>query len=250
MMVKRILTYIASLAVVLSTAACSGGSNATDAIRMSESSKRLEGRQYQDVVGALQKAGFTNVKANPLGDLITGWLSGEGEVKAVEVDGDSSFSTDDSFPSAAPIVVSYHSFPANNDKASKSASQSSGGSETLTAESSRELATLLAGPDVGDNVEAFSRQYRTKTIAFDGHVASISPSSVKRFKDILILAGNSGVSPSTGPNFQISGDPTYSGSNIPENIAVGQNVRVTALVGEYNSKQGLFHLVVTSIQIK
>jgi hypothetical protein len=108
----------------------------------------------------------------------------------------------------------------------------------------------LAGPDVGDNVEAFSVQYRAKTIAFDGHVASIGASSIKRFKDILILAGNSGVSPSKGPNFQISGDPTYAGSNIPESIIAGQNIRITALVGEYNSKQGLFHLVVTSIEIK
>jgi len=250
MMVKHIFAYIASVAMVLSTAACSSGNTATDGIRMPESSKHLEGKQFEDVVSALQDAGFTNVKSNPLGDLVTGWLSGEGEVKAVEVDGDSSFSTDNSFPATAPVVVSYHSFPANNDKTSKSASPSSEGSGTLTVENSNDLAALLAGPDVGDDVEAFSVHYRTKTIAFDGHVASIGASSIKRFKDILILAGSFGVSPSTGPNFQISGDPTYAGSNIPENITVGQNVRITALVGEYNSKQGLFHLVVTSIESK
>jgi hypothetical protein len=113
MMVKRIITYIASFAVLLSTAACTGGNTAPDSIHMSESSKHLEGKSFQDVVNALQQAGFTNVKSKPLGDLVTGWLSGEGEVKTVEVDGDSSFSTDDSFSAAAPVVVSYHSFPAN-----------------------------------------------------------------------------------------------------------------------------------------
>lgn len=217
---------------------------------MPRSSSHFEGKHFQDVVNDLQGAGFTNVQTNALEDLITGWLHEDGEVKTVKVDDDSTFSTDDSFPASAKIVVSYHSHMPDNDEPPQSASPSKEGSEALTAENSEKLAALLAGPDMGDSVKAFSEEYRTKTITFDGHVASIGAASVKKFKDVLILAGDAGKSPSTGPNFQITGDPTYAGSNIPENISVGQNIRITALVGEYNSTQALFHLVPESIEIK
>jgi len=79
-------------------------------------SRSFSGRSYQDVTTALRNAGFTNVVAIPLRDLTTGWLStllnGDrepGDVKMVNVSGNTSFQVGAIFPKNARIVVSYSS---------------------------------------------------------------------------------------------------------------------------------------------
>lgn len=238
-------------AVVFSVVACSSDAETEAGVKMPAASKDLNGQSYQDVAGALEKAGFTNVETKALEDLIIGFLNGEDEVEEVAVEGDTQFSEDDRFPAGAEIVVSYHSFPEDQEEgdSSESAAPADGGDEIITIETNPELAALLTGSDSGDHIKAFSEKYRTQTIAFDGWVGNVAPEgNVEDYVNVLILAGDNGSG--LGPAFQVTGDPNYAGSNIPSDIAPGMNVRITAMVGEYTSTQNLFHLVPTSIEYR
>lgn len=43
-------------------------------------------------------------------DLVTGWITKDGEVYKVSIDGDSDFDEGDIFPEDAEVVVTYHTF--------------------------------------------------------------------------------------------------------------------------------------------
>lgn len=62
------------------------------------------------MVSNLEKAGFTNVGTEVIDDLVTGWLTKDGEVEKVEIDGTTSFSSDSKYEAGVKIVVAYHTF--------------------------------------------------------------------------------------------------------------------------------------------
>ena len=82
----------------------------TNDIEMPVSSSSLEGENYENVVKRLKNAGFTNVKTKALEDLIMGWLTKDGEIAEVSVNGETSFSAGAKFDKDADIVVTYHTF--------------------------------------------------------------------------------------------------------------------------------------------
>lgn len=77
---------------------------------MNYSPRDFEGDNYEQVTSQLEKQGFTNIKTAPIDDLITGWITKEGEVEKVKIDGYSSFSTNSRYASDVEIIVSYHTF--------------------------------------------------------------------------------------------------------------------------------------------
>ena len=77
-------------------------------IRVGVSQVDLEGEDYQDVKKQLENRGFTNIKMKPTKDWSTGWLSDEGTVKKVSIDGETTFSEDSMFFSDVEIVIHYH----------------------------------------------------------------------------------------------------------------------------------------------
>ena len=66
-------------------------------LKVSKSSDEIVGENYQTVISQLEKTGFTNIKTKVLDDLITGWLTKDGEIEQVEINGDTEFSANDSF---------------------------------------------------------------------------------------------------------------------------------------------------------
>lgn len=78
-------------------------------MRIPRSSSQYADENYSVVVAEIEGAGFTNVTARPLGDLVVGWLHDENSVDKVFVDGKSEYSTDSWLASDVPIVVEYHS---------------------------------------------------------------------------------------------------------------------------------------------
>jgi hypothetical protein len=126
--------------------------------------------------------------------------------------------------------------------------------QVLTINNNKDLAALLAGPDNHwDAFKAFAAKYQGRTIEFDGNIASRSNHGDVRY-DYLILAGNYGASPMTGPNFQFRGvnvlDLHLTGSNIPASVGMGDNVHVIAKLDDYNGVQGLFFLDPISTEIR
>lgn len=79
-------------------------------IKITASYKELVGKSSQEVIAALKKMGFTNVKSKPLGDLINGWIDDEYEVKEVSIGGVTKFSAGEIFDKNVEIIVSYHSY--------------------------------------------------------------------------------------------------------------------------------------------
>lgn len=62
---------------------------------------------YQDVQKDLENAGFTNIKAEILYDIVWGWTD-EGEVKSVSIDGRTDYEKGEVFKKDATIIITYH----------------------------------------------------------------------------------------------------------------------------------------------
>lgn len=70
----------------------------------------FEGEDKFDVAKELESYGFTNITYSPQMDLITGWLTKDGSVVSVSIDGKSSFMKNAAFAPDAPIIITYHTF--------------------------------------------------------------------------------------------------------------------------------------------
>jgi hypothetical protein len=261
-MKHRVLACALIFALVLSTAACGGKNEPDGLIGMPGSSSDFEGETYQNVVEDLESAGFTDVETKPLGDLITGWLSKPDEVDEVTVDGDGDFKIDDRFEATTRIVVSYHSFPPEDDEVEEELSRTPTPADvapvTQTVENNAELASLLALMDYcSPAIADFATKFKGQSIQFDATIKAMNKhGSYDTRYDILIGAGDYSPTAGTGPAFQfedenIVSDLGLTGPNIPDPLGVGQNLRVTAIVEDYDANGGcLFHLDPVSTEIR
>lgn len=77
-------------------------------IRIGVSQDDLKDEDYSKVKTRLENRGFTNIKTEAVEDLITGWLTSEGSVDKVSVDGDTVFSENSVYPSNVEIIIYYH----------------------------------------------------------------------------------------------------------------------------------------------
>jgi hypothetical protein len=129
--------------------------------------------------------------------------------------------------------------------------------EILTVENNEQLAALLASkaPSVAE-VGEFAAEYRGRTIEFNGNIAYMNNHGgyTTRY-DLLINAGDYSTTASSGPNFQfqdvnITSDLHLTGSNVPDTIGTGDNLRIVARIGDYNSTQELLFLEPVSTQVR
>ncbi len=266
----------------------------TDSIRVNTSSEDLEGKNYEDVIANLKNAGFTNIQTEVMDDLITGWLTNDGEVEQVEIDGNKDFSSDSRYKSDVEIIVTYHTFPgseseetgasASSESIVSAAAENTSNSESsakpiateeaaitettakiiqettdaeLATEFQDELAAVLAAKDPDDpSIQEFADKYEGRTIEFDGYIAAMNlHGDYKTRYDILILAGDYSETTAVGPNFQFRDvsvilDLNLTGSNIPDTIGVGDNLHITAKIGEYEDSSGLFLLEPVSVEFR
>lgn len=84
-------------------------------LKVSISSDEIVGENYETVISEMEKIGFTNIETKILDDLITGWLTKDGEIEQVKINGNTEFSADDSFHKESKIVITYHTFPKEKD---------------------------------------------------------------------------------------------------------------------------------------
>lgn len=120
----------------------------------------------------------------------------------------------------------------------------------LTSETSSDLARLLSSSDT--NAAWFSQQYAGQDIRFDGYVADLAHNENYNTRwNVLILAGDYGASPSTGPNFRLSDVSIYD-MNVTnsDSIRAGDNITITATVGEYDEVADWLELNPISIEIR
>lgn len=79
-------------------------------------SKDAKGTNYNDVMDKFKDAGFVNVKTNVIYDIITGWVTDDGQVKSITINGDEDFDTYDEYRPDAEIVITYHTYKKNGPK--------------------------------------------------------------------------------------------------------------------------------------
>lgn len=118
------------------------------------------------------------------------------------------------------------------------------------------MAALFKVGDSDPFISEFAEKYSGRIIQFDGYISSIIPHDgyETRF-DLLIYTGNYGESSGNALSFKfedinITTDLKLTGSNIPEYIREGQNLRITAKVIEYKDASGLFFLKPVSTEIR
>lgn len=79
-------------------------------------SKEAKGMNYLDVIDEFEKAGFINVTTDVKYDIVTGWMTDDGEVKSVSINGDKKFDADDEYRLDAEVVITYHTWKKNRSK--------------------------------------------------------------------------------------------------------------------------------------
>lgn len=75
------------------------------------SSHDADGLNYEEVIGEFEKAGFTDVTAMKMEDLVVGWLESDGAVEKITIEGEEDYSTSSWFDPEAKVLVYYHTYP-------------------------------------------------------------------------------------------------------------------------------------------
>jgi len=263
------------LVLAISLAGC-GGKEDDGKINLPISSNDLKDANYQDVVAKFENAGFTNVKTEVIDDLVFGWLTKDGEVEDVSVDGYTSFSTDSRYPADIEIIISYHTFPADEDDEAVESStpestveaeptekaQSTEKTETyaeeeiITVDNNEEFAAVLNTKDPGDQIiKEFAVKYAGRTIEFDGNIANMSNHGdyTTRY-DFLISPWDYSETSISGPNFKFEDcsvfDLNLIGDNVPDSIGMGDNLHFVAKIINYDETSQLFYIDPISAEVR
>lgn len=254
---KKLCSVFLAFAMIIALSACGGTADTHEGeAKTPSASKAQKGRNYQEAVDDFTSNGFTNVKTEKLEDLISGWLTKDGEVETVSVDGDENYSTDSWYPNSVEVVITYHTFPEKNEETATSDATASSEKELeiLTVENNEDLSKLLESSDY-EIISAFAQKYAGQTIEFDANIADMANyKSYKTRYDMLIYVGDYSETTAIGPSFKFEdvnvSDLKLTGDNIPDSISSGLNIRITAKIVEFNSNTGLFFLDPISTKIR
>ena len=74
------------------------------------SSKKAKKMNYLELEQLFRDAGFEYITEQTQEDLITGWITKDGSVESVSINGETSFSEDASYRVDAEIIITYHTF--------------------------------------------------------------------------------------------------------------------------------------------
>ena len=222
----------------------------------------MSGKDYEEVREIFEKQGFTNIKLEAIEDLITGWLTKDGEVEDVSVGGDVNYLSDKWYPKDTEVVIRYHTFPSKNDESENNQEkpgddQNSGSNEEdiiLTVANCPELANILSTKaEYAQSYVDFANKYKGKTIQFNGRIDYIvKHGNYDTRYDILVSAGDYDPDCQQGPVFKFEDVGVYDlGLDtlyLEDEIAVGMNVLIVAEVGEYKTSSYLFYLDPISVK--
>jgi len=208
---------------------------------------KMSGKNYEDLTEDLKEKGFNNISYDIIDDLIIGFLKSDGEVEEVSINGDSDFAEGDWIPSDSEIVISYHTFPVQEeyDTPDYYTDIDSTSNEVLTISNCPELADILSKKaEMDPSYESFAKKYSGRIIEFDGRIDYIANHGNydTRF-DFLVSAGDYDPNTQTGPTFKLENISSSSFSSIKSDaLHIGDNVHISAEVGECDSEHCLFYL--------
>ena len=112
---KKIVMFMIAAIMTFLLIACSDSQTHDGEAKTPSASGAQKGRDYQSVVEDFEERGFTNISLVALDDLITGWLTKDGEVENVSVDGDENYSADKWYSNDVEVIITYHTFSEESD---------------------------------------------------------------------------------------------------------------------------------------
>ena len=122
---KKMVNVLIACILAIALVGCGGNSNGHEGEAKTPSGSSVQkGRDYQKVIDDFEEKGFKNIKTEILEDLITGWMTKDGEVESVSIDGNEDYSPDVWYPNDVEVVITYHTFPADDEKSESTASSS------------------------------------------------------------------------------------------------------------------------------
>lgn len=261
-MQRSILYSILAVLLVCFLTACGGNEEAAvneheDEALTPAVSEELVGKDYTEVVRVFRAAGFTNIKETPVEDLITGWMTKDGEVESVTVDGSEEYASGVWVPKDTAVEVTYHTFKEEEDAVEPEETEAEPESgqkepavsedETITSANNAEFARIISDGDCSDfDYSAFAAANIGRIIEFDGSIDYVDhyKDYDTRF-DILLSAGPYDENHQIGPTFKfenVAVSLIETEGNAPEYIQAGQNVRIKAVIEGFNENAGLFFL--------
>lgn len=110
---KKLTGALATAAAVgvIATVGSLPESNPADGLYPPLSASRCDGVHYSEIVSDFSEAGFYNFEYDVIDDLVFGFLTKDGDVESVSINGDPDFSSSTLFPTDATVTISYHTFP-------------------------------------------------------------------------------------------------------------------------------------------
>jgi hypothetical protein len=282
---NKMVSILLACIMVMTLVGCGGNSNKHEGEAKTPSGSSVQkGRDYHMVVDDFKSKGFKNIKTEKLEDLITGWLTKDGEVKEVSVGGDVDYSTDEWVSADAEVIIKYHTFKKRDTESAEEPKAKDDSNvekpkakedsnvekpmvkedsnvekpkvEILTVDNCKDLEEILSTKDVYDPlIKEFAQKYAGRTIEFDGNTADVNNHGDNKTRfDYLIYAGDYSKTTVSGPSFQFR-DVNYidlhlTGENVPDTFGVGLNIHIIASVEEYSETSGLFQLKPVSIKMR
>ena len=105
-----ILFLIAAMCFGISRFYEEAGKPNANEVQVPFSSKDLKGENYEQTIIELENAGFVEITTQENKDLVTGFITKDGSVEKVSINGNFNFEEGDIFPEEAAVVVTYHTF--------------------------------------------------------------------------------------------------------------------------------------------
>lgn len=86
-------------------------------------SSEAKGKQYVEVLQEYQNAEFNDISFEKIDDLIFGWLTKDGEVEKVEINGSTDYTAETAYKqNEAKVMIYYHTFPEKTEATDNSTS--------------------------------------------------------------------------------------------------------------------------------
>jgi hypothetical protein len=168
---KKTIVVVLTLVLAFSFTACAGSDanieNHENELQLPLSSDDTEYENYKDVMTRFENAGFKNITLEKIDDLITGWLTKDGEIDSVSVNGETDFIASTWYSKDAKIVIRYHTFPEANTNDDSKGTKSENKDESKPVEEPNTTVSDYVGKDAVEAKDELTAQGYTVTLLFE-----------------------------------------------------------------------------------
>lgn len=222
-------------------------------VKVSKSASDYVMQNYEVAISEMKEMGFENIETLVLYDIVFG-ITEEGEIEAVEIDGNADFKKGDIYDKSAKVVITYHS-DEENDPAKKQdewedEEEPEESQKIHTVKNCKALKKMLGKKSENDpSYVKFADTYSGEIIKFNGSIDNMQHhGDYKTRWDILMSAGKYSETHQVGPAFKFEDVNIYDLNTELDSVRAGMNVTITAEVERFDTEQYIFYLKPVKIE--